>query len=129
MASNRNDSTSSSDRDEDRVFTRSVRESQLNVERAKKILTFESATSIPATDCITRPSTSTQQPVTDQDDVASPLSSYHDDSDFDKTVDPSQLSEDSSDNRSRRAERRAERVAEDRKKKLKGFSSGKSPFF
>ena len=122
MASNQYDSTSGSD-PEERVFTRAVQ----NVERAKKNLNFEAATSIPAeaaTDRRTRPSTSAQRPVTD-DDVASPLSSYHDDSDVDKTVDPSQFSEDSSDGRSQRAQRRAE----DRKKKQTGFSSGKSPCF
>ena len=66
--------------------------------------------------------TSAQRPVTDY--VSSSLSSYHDDSDQDKTVDPCHLSEDSSDRRSQRVEER-----ELRKKKQAGISSSKSCSF
>ena len=69
------------------MFTRNVE----NVEKARRGL-FEQAARQ------TRGSTSAKPPVTDY--VSSSMSSYHDDSDQDKTVDPCQLSTDSSDRRS-----------------------------
>ena len=111
MASKQQDSTTSSEEDGERaLFTRNVE----NVEKAKRGL-FEQAARR------TRASTSAKPPVTDY--VSSSMSSYHDDSDQDKTVDPCQLSTDSSDRRSRRLE-----VCELRKKQA-GFSSGKSCCF
>ena len=112
MASKQQDSTTSSEEDGERaLFTRNVE----NVEKAKRGL-FEQAARR------TRASTSAKPPVTDY--VSSSLSSYHDDSDQDKTVDPCQLSEDSSDRRSQRVEE-----CELCKKKQAGFSSGKSCCF
>ena len=115
MGSKQHDSTSSSEAEERSLFTRV----QEKVEKAKKSL-FEQTEA--ATHCRTRPSTSAQRPVTDY--VSSSLSSYHDDSDQDKTVDPRQFSEESSDVSSRRAEKR-----ELGKKKQTGISSGKSHCF
>ena len=95
MGSKQHDSTSSSEAEERSLFTRV----QEKVEKAKRGL-FEQTEA--ATHSLTRPSTSAQRPVTD--DVSLSLSSFHDDSDQDKTVDPRQFSEDSSDGRSKRAE-------------------------
>ena len=115
MASKQYDSASGSEPEERSLFTRVIE----NVEKAKKSLF---APTEAATHRRTRPSTSAQRPVTD--DVSSSLSSFHDDSDQDKTVDPRQFSEDSSDGRSRRAEQ-----CELRKRKQTGISSGKSRCF
>ena len=113
MASKQQDSTtSSSEEAEERALFISVQE---NVEKAKRGL-FEQAARR------TRASTSAKPPVTDY--VSSSLSSYHDDSDQDKTVDPFQLSEDSSNRRLWRIEER-----EMRKKEQAGISSGKSCCF
>ena len=84
MGSKQQDSTtSSSEEAEERALFISVQE---NVEKAKRGL-FEQAARR------TRGSTSAKPPVTDY--VSSSMSSYHDDSDQDKTVDPCQLSTDS----------------------------------
>ena len=108
MVSKKQDSTTSSEEDRERaLFTRNVE----NVEKGKRGLFEEHAARI------TRASTSAKPPVTDY--VSSSMSSYQDDSDQDKTVDPCQLSTDSSDRRSRRLEER------ELKKKQPGFSSGK----
>ena len=111
MASKQQDSTTSSEETEEQALFISVQE---NVEKAKRGL-FEQAARR------TRASTSAKPPVTDY--VSSSMSSYHDDSDQDKTVDPCQLSTDSSDRRSRRLEVR------ELKKKQGGFSSGKTCFY
>ena len=108
MASRQDSTTSSEEGGEERaLFTRNVE----NVEKAKRGLFEEQAARR------TRASTSAKPPVRDY--VSSSMSSYHDDSDQDKTVDPCQLSTDSSDRRSRRLEVR------ELKKKQAGFSSGK----
>ena len=108
MASKQQDSTTSSEEDGERaLFTRNVE----NVEKAKRGLFEEQAARR------TRASTSAKPPVRDY--VSSSMSSLNDDSDQDKTVDPCQLSTDSSDRRSRRLEVR------ELKKKQAGFSSGK----
>ena len=112
MASKKQDSTTSSEEDGERaLFTRNVE----NVEKAKRGLFEEQAARR------TRASTSAKPPVRDY--VSSSMSSYHDDSDQDKTVDPCQLSTDSSDRRSRRLEVR------ELKKKQAGFPSGKKELF
>ena len=123
MASKKQDSTTSSEEDGERaLFTRNVE----NVEKAKRGLFEEQAAEEQAAEeqaaeeqaaRRTRASTSAKPPVRDY--VSSSMSSYHDDSDQDKTVEPCQLSTDSSDRRSRRLEER------ELKKKQPGFSSGK----
>ena len=118
MASKRQDSTTSSEEDGERaLFTRNVE----NVEKAKRGLFEEQAAEEQAAEeqaaRRTRASTSAKPPVRDY--VSSSMSSYHDDSDQDKTVDPCQLSTDSSDRRSRRLEEH------ELTKEQPGFSSGK----
>ena len=79
----------------------------------------------------TRASTSAKPPVRGY--VSSSTSSYLDDSDQDKTVDSGQLSEDSSDRKSRRLEERElkkkqlelKKKQPELKKKQPGFPSGK----
>ena len=121
MASKQYDSSSVSDEPEETIlYTRAIQ----NVAKARKSL-FEQTEA--AAHRPTRASTSAQHPV--REDVSSSLSSFHDDSDQDKTVDPGQLSEDSSDARSRRAEERLQRDLRKKRPKQTGIASSKSPCF
>ena len=125
MASKQQDSTTSSEEDGERaLFTRNVE----NVEKAKRGLFEEQAAEEQAAEeqaaRRTRASTSAKPPVRGY--VSSSTSSYLDDSDQDKTVDPGQLSTDSSDRKSRRLEERElKKKQPELKKKQPGFPSGK----
>ena len=101
MASNRQDSTTSSEEggEERALFTRNVE----MVEKAKRGLFEEQAAEEqPVEEQAARRTRAAKPPVRGY--VSSSTSSYLDDSDQDKTVDPGQLSEDSSDRKSRRLE-------------------------
>ena len=148
MASNRQDSTTSSEEggEERALFTRNVE----MVEKAKRGLFEEQA----AEEQPVEEQAAEEQPVEEQAArrtraakppvrgyVSSSTSSYLDDSDQDKTVDPGQLSEDSSDRKSRRLEERElkkkqlelkkkqlelkKKKQPELKKKEPGFPSGK----
>ena len=147
MASKRQDSTTSSEEDgeERALFTRNVE----IVEKAKRGLFEEQA----AEEQPVEEQAAEEQPVEEQAArrtraakppvrgyVSSSTSSYLDDSDQDKTVDPGQLSEDSSDRKSRRLEERElkkkqlelkkkqlekKKKQPELKKKEPGFPSGK----
>ena len=130
MASNRQDSTTSSEEggEERALFTRKVE--IVEKEKAKRGL-FEEQ---PVEEQPARPTRAAKPPV--RGDVSSSTSSYVDDSDQDKTVDPDQLSEDSSDRKSRRLEAKRELLKKKQlekkkkkqpelKKKEPGFPSGK----
>ena len=141
MASNRQDSTTSSEEggEERALFTRNVE----IVEKAKRGLFEEQAAEEQPVEeqaaRRTRASTSAKPPVRGY--VSSSTSSYLDDSDQDKTVDPGQLSEDSSDRKSRHLEERElkkkqlelkkkqlelkKKKQPELKKKEPGFPSGK----
>ena len=133
MASNRQDSTTSSEEggEERALFTRKVE----IVEKAKRGLFEEQAAEEqPVEEQAARPTRAAKPPV--RGDVSSSTSSYVDDSDQDKTVDPDQLSEDSSDRKSRRLEAKRELLKKKQlekkkkkqpelKKKEPGFPSGK----
>ena len=130
MASKRQDSTTSSEEggEEHALFTRKVE--IVEKEKAKRGL-FEDQ---PNEEQPARPTRAARPPV--RGDVSSSTSSYVDDSDQDKTVDPDQLSEDSSDRKSRRLEAKRElqkkkqlekkkKKQPELKKKEPGFPSGK----
>ena len=131
MASNRQDSTTSSEEggEERALFTRNVE----MVEKAKRGLFEEQAAEEqPVEEQAARPTRAAKPPVRGY--VSSSTSSYLDDSDQDKTVDPGQLSEDSSDRKSRRLEAKRElkkkqlekkKKQPELKKKEPGFPSGK----
>ena len=143
MASNRQDSTTSSEEggEERALFTRNVE----MVEKAKRGLFEEQAAEEqpveeqPVEEQAARRTRAAKPPVRGY--VSSSTSSYLDDSDQDKTVDPGQLSEDSSDRKSRRLEERElkkkqlelkkkqlelkKKKQPELKKKEPGFPSGK----
>ena len=123
MASKRQDSTTSSEKDgeERALFTRNVE----IVEKAKRGLFEEQAAEEqPVEEQAARRTRAAKPPVRGY--VSSYTSSYLDDSDQDKTVDPGQLSTDSSDRRSRRLEERElKKKQPELKKKQPGFPSGK----
>ena len=124
MASKQYDSASVSDEPEETtLYTRAIQ----NVAKARKSLFEQTEQTEAAAHRPTRASTSAQRPV--REDVSSSLSSFHNDSDQDKTVDPGQLSEDSSDARSRHAEERSQRELRKKRPKQTGIASGKSPCF
>ena len=115
MASRQDSTTSSEEGGEERaLFTRNVE----MVEKAKRGLFEEQAAEEqPVEEQAARRTRAAKPPVRGY--VSSSTSSYLDDSDQDKTVDPGQLSTDSSDRRLRRLEER------ELKKKQPGFPSGK----
>ena len=130
MPPKRQDSTTSSEEggEEHAIFTRKVE--NVEKEKAKRGL-FEDQ---PNEEQPARPTRAARPPV--RGDVSSSTSSYVDDSDQDKTVDPDQLSEDSSDRKSRRLEAKRELLKKKQlekkkkkqpelKKKEPGFPSGK----
>ena len=132
MASRQDSTTSSEEGGEERaLFTRKVE----IVEKAKRGLFEEQAAEEQPVEeqaaRRTRGSTSAKPPVRGY--VSSSTSSYLDDSDQDKTVDPGQLSTDSSDRKSRRLEERElkkkqpelKKKQPELKKKQPGFPSGK----
>ena len=130
MASNRQDSTTSSEEggEERALFTRNVE----IVEKAKRGLFEEQAAEEqPVEEQAARRTRAAKPPVRGY--VSSSTSSYLDDSDQDKTVDPGQLSTDSSDRKSRRLEERElkkkqpelKKKQPELKKKQPGFPSGK----
>ena len=138
MASKRQDSTTSSEEggEERALFTRNVE----IVEKAKRGLFEEQAAEEqpveeqPVEEQAARRTRAAKPPVRGY--VSSSTSSYLDDSDQDKTVDPGQLSEDSSDRKSRRLEAKREQQKKKQlekkkkkqpelKKKEPGFPSGK----
>ena len=120
MASKHYDS--SDEPEESSVFTRVID----NVTKARKSLLFEQ-TEAAAPHRPTRASTSAQRTV--REDVSSSSSSFHDDTDQDKTVDPGQFSEDSSDARSRHADKRIQRDLLKKRLRETGINSGKSHCF
>ena len=122
MASKQYDS--SDEPEETSLYTRVIQ----NVTKARKSL-FEQteAAEAAAAHRPTRASTSAQRTV--REDVSSSSSSYHDDSDQDKTVDPGQFSEDSSDARSRHADKRLQRDLHKKRLRETGIDSGKSHCF
>ena len=135
MASKRQDSTTSSEEggEERALFTRNVE----IVEKAKRGLFEEQAAEEqpveeqPVEEQAARRTRAAKPPVRGY--VSSSTSSYLDDSDQDKTVDPGQLSTDSSDRKSRRLEERElkkkqlelKKKQPELKKKQPGFPSGK----
>ena len=132
MASRQDSTTSSEEGGEERaLFTRNVE----MVEKAKRGLFEEQAAEEqPVEEQAARRTRAAKPPVRGY--VSSSTSSYLDDSDQDKTVDPDQLSEDSSDRKSRRLEAKRElqkkkqlekkkKKQPELKKKEPGFPSGK----
>ena len=128
MPPKRQYSTTSSEEggEEHAIFGKKVE--NVEMEKAKRGL-FEDQPARPAR--AARPS---QPPVAAQPPVGSSTSSYGDDSDRDKTVDPAKLSdEDSSDKRSRRLEEKKKKKEllkkknkqPEPKKRDPGFTSGK----
>ena len=118
--------SSEEDGEEHAIFGKKVE--KVEIEKAKRDL-FEGQAARP-----TRAARPARAPVAAQDPVGSSTSSYGDDSDRDKTVDPAKFSdEDSSDKRSRRlAEKKKKKELlkkknkqPEPKKRDPGFTSGK----
>ena len=118
--------SSEEDGEEHALFGKKVE--KVEIEKAKRDL-FEGQAARP-----TRAARPARAPVAAQDPVGSSTSSYGDDSDRDKTVDPAKLSdEDSSDRKSRRLEEKKKKKEllkkknkqPEPKKRDPGFPSGK----